>query len=222
MVNPFAARARASSAVPRRPCFSRDESWPTESRPELLTFERAPSVPVGEEANDPRLRGFMNKRHSTSRGVAPRFVWCDDIKGRLHYAHGAPCTVAGSSWLSRSVDSHACHSQYTKGSVIAKASRHATVAVPLQEVTGVRPLAGDGHWIEISWPMNKLVLQTRGEPDRERWVGAIESRAAHWRRKAELEAAYVPSATPIFGASEHGPPAAHWRVKGLQQFRSGW
>ena len=217
--NPFTGRARVTSAVARRPRFSNDEAWPVESRPELVTFDRTPSVPDGEEANDPDLRGFMNKRHASSRGVAPRFVWCDDVKGRLHYAHGAPCTVAGTSWLSRSVDGQACRAKYSSGSVVAKASNHSTVALPLQEVTGVRALAGG--WFEVSSPMSKLVLQARGgQAEAERWVGAIERRATHWRRKAELEHDFAPSATPVHRAS--GPHAAHWHVKGLQQFRTGW
>lgn len=194
-MRPFGERPRARSAfASRRRVFPDNEEWPLESCPDSL--HSTPSVPDGESADDRYLRGFLRKRHGTTADVAhgerarwaSRFVWVDDFRGTLKYSHAT----------------------YGKPQL----------AVPLQDVTNVRPLPevnGRPLCFEVSSPLHRLVLEAPGEDQCTKWVSALERRAAHWKRKHELEGNNT--ATPIFDAPAGIPPARCWRLK---QSRHVW
>ena len=78
----------------------------------------------------------------------------------------------------------------------------------------------EGHWLEISWPLHKLVLQARDEKHCAKWVQSVESRKEHWKRQYEVNG--VRTATPVFGVPNGSEPAAHWRVSGRADTRRGW
>lgn len=189
-MRPFGERLRARSAVAaRRRVFPVDEAWPVETVSDGL--HSTPSVPEGESADDRYLRGFMSKRHGSLANIAhgerarwaPRFVWIDDFHGRLVYSHA----TFGKPCL----------------------------AVPMQDITRVRALPeaqGPSLCFEVSCAPHRLVLEAPGEEQCTKWVTAIERRAAHWKRKSEIEGNTL-SATPVLDAPTGAAPERCWRLK---------
>ena len=219
---PSTRRGRAMRPFSRsrrvRSLFPEDEEWAAETNP---TGPSEPSVPEGETAGDTDLRGFFWKRHSSARrfararkfalGEDVRYVWCDDIRGRINYANPV-WSIRHPNAVKIPVDHN---SQKDCGDV-------PTVALPMQDVTGVRALPPDhkGHWLEISWPLHKLTIQARSEQHCAKFVKSIDSRMEHWKRHYELNG--VRTATPVFGVPNGSEPAAHWRVSGRADTRRGW
>jgi hypothetical protein len=157
----------ARSRVQLRPLWPPDEEFPVERD---NGEHKTPSVPAGETPDDPRLQQWMAKRHGTCAGLVPgekavwgrRYVTIDDRRGRLNYE---------------------------KKEFLG--SREVAFSVPLQDVTSVRALpmfaTGDPtrHQFEVQCAPHRLVLGVRDEREMNEWVGSLQSRVEHWRRKAD-------------------------------------